>query len=125
MVCESRTGLTAAQGKRSLPYSTRPVCAAKPDYAMVAVLLGCGLRKSEVAWLAVESLQQREEHWVIADMIGKGGHGRSQFQPSRGRAAVDNWIPHRVSLSVLYFGPSIRPNGLGTADSLRRSFGAW
>jgi hypothetical protein len=24
--------------------------------------------------LRVEDIQQREEHWVIADLIGKGGH---------------------------------------------------
>jgi site-specific recombinase XerC len=44
---------------------------------MVAVLLGCGLRRAELAGLAVEHLQQREEHWVVADLVGKGGHLRS------------------------------------------------
>ena len=41
---------------------------------MIAVLLGCGLRRAEVAGLTVEDLQQREEHWVIADLVGKGGY---------------------------------------------------
>jgi hypothetical protein len=27
--------------------------------------------------LRIEDLQQREEHWVIADLIGKGGHMRT------------------------------------------------
>jgi hypothetical protein len=27
--------------------------------------------------LAVETLQQREDHWVIADLVGKGGHVRT------------------------------------------------
>jgi integrase len=40
---------------------------------MVAVLIGCGLRRAELLALRVESIQQREEHWVIADLIGKGG----------------------------------------------------
>jgi integrase len=44
----------------------------KRDYAMIAVLLGCGLRRAEVAGLTVEDLQQREEHWGIADLVGKG-----------------------------------------------------
>jgi integrase len=30
---------------------------------MVAVLLGCGLRRAELAALTVQDLQQREEHW--------------------------------------------------------------
>jgi integrase len=35
----------------------------KSDHAMVALLIGCGLRRGEVLALALESLQQREEHW--------------------------------------------------------------
>jgi site-specific recombinase XerD len=71
--------LTAAQGKRLLAVFDQAILRGKRDYAMVAVLLGCGLRRAEVSGLAVESLQQREEHLVIADMIGKGG--RSQTRP--------------------------------------------
>jgi integrase len=44
---------------------------------MIAVLIGCGLRRAEAAALTVEMLQQREEHWVIADLVGKGGHVRT------------------------------------------------
>ena len=41
--------------------------------AMLAMLIGCGLRCGELFDLTVESLQQREEDWVIADLVGKGG----------------------------------------------------
>ena len=41
---------------------------------MIAVLLGCGLRRAELATVTLEHLQRREEHWVFADMVGKGGH---------------------------------------------------
>ena len=47
------------------------------DYAVVAVLLGCGLRRAEVTALCVSDLQQREDHWVFADLSGKGGHVRT------------------------------------------------
>ena len=77
----------------------------KRDYAMVAVLLGCGLRRAEVAELAVERLQQREEHWVIADMIGKGGHVRTVPVPAWVKAAVTNWI----TASGVSMGPIFRP----------------
>jgi len=74
--------LTAEQGKRLLSVFDQASLRGKRDYALVAVLLGCGLRTAEVAELAVEAIQQREEHWVIADMIGKGGHVRTvQCQP--------------------------------------------
>ena len=41
---------------------------------MLAILVGCGLRRGELLSLNLNSLQLREEHWVIADLIGKGGH---------------------------------------------------
>jgi hypothetical protein len=39
--------------------------------------------------LAFESLQQREEHWVIAHRVGKGGHVRTVPVPPWVKAAVD------------------------------------
>jgi len=64
--------LTAEQGQRLLAAFDTGCLRGKRDYAMVAVLLGCGLRRAEAAALTVETLQQREEHWVIADLVGKG-----------------------------------------------------
>jgi integrase len=77
----------------------------KRDYAIVAVLLGCGLRRGEAAALAVESLQQPEEHWVIADLVGKGGHVRTVPVPTWVKAAVDNW----VTAAGVTTGPIFRP----------------
>jgi len=47
------------------------------DRAILAVMLACGLRRSEVADLTIQHLQQREERWVIADLIGKAAHIRT------------------------------------------------
>ena len=69
--------LTAEQGRRVLGVFDRQTLRGTRDYAMVAVLLGCGLRRAEVAALGVQDLQQREEHWVFADLVGKGGHVRT------------------------------------------------
>src|SRR6195256_2893607 len=44
------------------------------DRAILAVLLGCGLRRSEVAALKFAHLQQRDGQWCIVDLVGK--HGR-------------------------------------------------
>jgi hypothetical protein len=44
------------------------------DRAILAVLLGCGLRRSEVAALTVPHVQQRDGRWCIVDLVGK--HGR-------------------------------------------------
>ncbi len=49
----------------------------KRDRAVLAVLLACGLRRHEIAELTVEHLQQREGHWAIVDLLGKGRHIRT------------------------------------------------
>jgi integrase len=84
--------LTAEQGKRLLQAFDVGGLRGKRDYAMIAVLLGCGLRRAELAGLTVEELQQREEHWVIADLVGKGGHVRTVPVPLWVKAAVDVWL---------------------------------
>jgi site-specific recombinase XerC len=48
----------------------------KRDRAILAVLLGCGLRCRDLADLDFAHLQQREEYWAIVDLVGKGGHAR-------------------------------------------------
>ena len=47
------------------------------DRAILAVMIGSGLRRSEVAKLSFDHIQQRDGRWVIVDMIGKGNHVRS------------------------------------------------
>jgi site-specific recombinase XerD len=49
----------------------------KRNRAILALLIGCGLRRAELVELRMEDLQVREEHWVIADLIGKGKHIRT------------------------------------------------
>jgi integrase len=61
------------------------------DHAMLAVLLDCGLHRGELLALDLASVQQREDHWVIADLIGKGGHVRTVPVPVWVKAALDAW----------------------------------
>lgn len=96
--------LTAEQGKRLLAAFDNGCLRGKRDYAMVAVLLGCGLRRAEAAALAVETLQQREDRWVIADLVGKGGHVRTVPIPIWVKAAVDDWL-HAAEVNA---GPVFR-----------------
>jgi hypothetical protein len=39
---------------------------------MISILLGCGLRRAELASLRKEDIQVRQGHWAIVDLIGKG-----------------------------------------------------
>jgi site-specific recombinase XerC len=58
---------------------------------MLASLLGCGLRRSKLVHLTIEHLQQREEHWVLVDLVGKGGHVRTVPVPLWVKEAIDKW----------------------------------
>ena len=59
---------------------------------MLAVLLGCGLRRGELTRLTVSHLQQRDGHWAIIDLFGKGGHVRTVPVPEWVKAAIDSWL---------------------------------
>ena len=59
--------------------------------AVLAMLIGCGLRRAEIVAVKVEDFQLREEHWVLADLVGKGGHMRTVPVPSWVKVAVDAW----------------------------------
>ncbi len=83
--------LTPEQGRRLLEHPEPGTPRALRDYAMLAMLIGCGLRLGELLALTLESIQQREEHWVIADLVGKGGHVRTVPIPQWVKSAVDAW----------------------------------
>lgn len=64
----------------------------KRDRAVLGIMLGCGLRRRELAELSVNHLQQRENHWAIVDLVGKGGHIRTVPVPDWVKQAVDDWL---------------------------------
>jgi integrase len=64
------------------------------DGAMLGLLLGCGLRRSEVVGLNLDQLQSREGHWVIVNLIGKGARLRTVPVPSWCKDLVDAWLRH-------------------------------
>ena len=83
--------LTAEQGKRLLDASSVDTLRGKRNGAMLAMLIGCGLRRAELLGLTMQSIQLREEHWVIADLVGKGGHIRTVPIPVWVKKAIDDW----------------------------------
>jgi integrase len=96
--------LTPEQGRRllecAMPSSPRQL----RDQAMVGMLIGCGLRRAELLTLHLESIQQREEHWVIADLVGKGGHVRTVPIPTWVKSHVDAW----TAAAAITYGPVFR-----------------
>src|SRR6266852_5210769 len=61
------------------------------DRAILAVLLGCGLRRSEVAGLTFGHIQQRDGRWCILDLVGKHGRVRTIPMPTWVKVAIDSW----------------------------------
>jgi hypothetical protein len=81
-VCVSATGclpnkadsqLLHHQGSSSAPFATR---------------LCCGLCRAEIVTVKVEDFQLREDHWVLPDLVGKGGHLRTVPIPAWVKSAV-------------------------------------
>jgi integrase len=61
------------------------------DRAIIAVLLGCGLRRSEVSALTLSHIQQRDGRWCIVDLFGKHGRVRTVPMPVWVKVAIDAW----------------------------------
>lgn len=61
------------------------------DRAVLAVLIGCGLRRAEAAILSFSHLQQREGRWAIVDLVGKRDKMRTVPMPNWAKSAIDAW----------------------------------
>jgi site-specific recombinase XerC len=59
--------------------------------AVLATLIGCGLRRAKFVTVRVEDFQLRENHWVLVNLIGKGGHMRTVPIPAWVKSVVDAW----------------------------------
>jgi site-specific recombinase XerD len=86
------------------------------DRAILAVLLGCGLRRSEVAALTFTHVQQRDGRWCIVDLIGKHSRIRTVPMPNWVKVAIDAW----VSTAGLTNGYTFRPINRGDRVSGER-----
>jgi integrase len=96
--------LTAEEGRRMIGAFGASALKQSRNRAMIAVLIGCGLRRAEAAALKFEDVQLREEHWVIADLNGKGGHIRTVPMPNWVKTAIDEW----AILAGINSGPLFR-----------------
>ena len=83
--------LSRPQAEQLLHWPDTHTLQGKRDQALLAVLIGCGLRRSEAALLRCEQIQLREGRWVIVDLVGKGQRLRSVAMPSWCQAALDSW----------------------------------
>src|SRR5437899_11630698 len=83
--------LSAAQSSEVLQRASGEGMRARRDYAMLAMLFGCGFRRSELVGLELGEIQMRQGHWAVVDLIGKGGHIRTVPIPEWVKSALDQW----------------------------------
>jgi integrase len=90
----SRLGnwLTREQAKELLAVPDRSKLKRKRDYVIIALFVGCPLRRQELASLKIEDIQLREGRWVIIDLRGKGGRIRTVAIPIWVKQGIDTWI---------------------------------
>lgn len=62
------------------------------DRAILALLLGCALRRTELAGLKVEHITQREARWVLIDLVGKRKRVRTVPVPAWAKVLLDDWM---------------------------------
>jgi site-specific recombinase XerD len=101
-----RTGqwLTRAQTVELLAIPAAATNRGKRDRVVLALLVGCGLRRSELVRLRFEDVRQRDGRWVILNLKGKGNRVRTVPMPSWAKVVLDDWLV----ASGLSTGPVLR-----------------
>jgi site-specific recombinase XerD len=87
--CRLGNWLTAEQARMLWQSPDPETLKGKRDRAILAVLLGCGLRRRELTKLTIQHFQRREDHWAIVDLIGKGEHVPV---PAWVKETIDEWL---------------------------------
>ena len=96
--------LTREQAKELLAVPDRSNLKGKRDYVILALLVGCALRRQELAGLAVETVQMREGRWVLADLVGKGRRVRTVAVPVWVKQGINAWM----TAAAIEDGPLLR-----------------
>jgi hypothetical protein len=81
-----RTGKGTAG--RSRPFDPQGQAVLRPP----AMLVGCALRREELAVLDVDTIQSREGRWVGADLEGKGRRARTVAIRGWVKQGIDTWM---------------------------------
>ncbi len=103
--------LERAEARALLRAPTGTTLKAKRDRAILGLLLGCGLRRSELVALQRERIQLRSGRWVIPDLVGKGNRVRTVPVPAWTKQLLDDW----TAAAGIQAGALFRPVNKGGA----------
>jgi integrase len=97
--------LTKDQAETFINTIDRSTLAGKRDFALICLFLSSGLRRSEMASLTVEHINQVEGRWVILGIVGKRNKTRDVPIPSWAKFAADQWIEAAGIVEGVIFRP--------------------
>lgn len=109
--------LTKEQARALLAEPDSSTFTGKRDRALLAVLLGTGLRRNEARDLTVEHVQMRDARWCIVDLAGKNGKVRTVPMAAWTKHAIDEWTEAAGISDGRVFRP-VRCNGTLAGDRL-------
>jgi integrase len=112
--------LTREQAKELLAVPDRSKLKGKRDYVIIALLVGCALRRRELATLNIEDIQLREGRWAIIDLRGKGGRIRTVAVPIWVKQGINAWM----TAAKIEEGRLLRPVSK-SGKILRDELGDW
>jgi integrase len=84
--------LTKGQAEAFLRSLPRETLAEKRDFALIALALSSGLRRSEIASLTLNHIQQVESRWALLGLVGKRNKIRDVPITAWAKAALEDWI---------------------------------
>lgn len=107
--------LTEAQVRRLLDVPDRKTLRGMRNYCILAMLVGCALRRDELATLNVEQIQRRAGRWVLPDLVSKGGRIRTIGIQPWVKLAIDAWIgAAKIRAGRLIRQTTLAPGGLSS-----------
>ena len=84
--------LTRDQAQRLLAAPDRTTVTGRRDSVVLALLLGCGLRRDEAVRLGTAQCVTIDGRMVLRNVEGKGGRIRSVSVPRWAQTTIENWI---------------------------------
>jgi site-specific recombinase XerD len=90
--------LTLEGARELVKLPDRDTLKGKRDAALIALLLGCGLRREEAAVLTWEKYREYQDRMCLVNIAGKGGKTRTIPVPAWAQSDLDTW---RAELGIL------------------------
>jgi len=84
--------LSAAEAERLINAPVMSTPKGMRDRALLALLVGCALRASELVKIQAEDIRERSGQWVLENVAGPHGHTRTVTIPTWVKVAVDSWL---------------------------------